>query len=194
MEVPLQVAFRNMDRSDAVEARVRDEVDKLERFHDRMTSCRVVVVAPHRHGNKGRLYQVNIDIELPGRQSVIVKRAKPNSHAHEDVYVAIRDAFAAATRQLQEKARIKRDAVKTHEEPPHGEVVRLFEYEGYGFIRTHDGLEVYFHRNAVVDSRFEDLEVGAQVRLSVAENESAEGPQASTVRTIGKHHIAGPKL
>lgn len=185
MQVPLQIDFQNMDRSDAVEARVRERVDKLEQFYPRITGCRVTVVAPHRHHRKGKLYEVRIDVDVPGKH-VLVTHTGPKNHAHEDVYVALRDAFNAAQRQLEDHSRKVRQKVKHHEEPTLGAVARLFNYEGYGFVELSDGQEIYFHRNSVVDADFDKLEVGDEVRLEIAEGESAEGPQATTVRPTGK--------
>ncbi|MGH6866650.1 MAG: HPF/RaiA family ribosome-associated protein [Methyloceanibacter sp.] len=116
MQIPLEISFRNMDPSPAVEARIRKKAEKLERFHDRIIGCSVVVEAPHRHHHKGKLYSVRIDISVPGRE-LVVDRAKPADHAHEDVYVALRDAFEAATRQLEEHSRRIRGDVKTHAAP-----------------------------------------------------------------------------
>ena len=72
MGMPLEIRFRNMDPSPAVEARIREKAAKLERFHDRIISCTVVVEAPHRHQNKGKLYSVHIDISVPGKDHLIV--------------------------------------------------------------------------------------------------------------------------
>ena len=188
MQVPLQVDFQNMDRSDAVEGRVRERVDKLEQFFPRITGCRVTVVAPHRHHRQGKLYAVRINVDVPGR-NIVVNHAGPKNHAHEDVYVALRDAFDAAQRQMEDHSRKIRRKVKHHEQPTHGAVVRLFGYEGYGFVELPDGQEIYFHRNSVIDDGFDGLEVGHEVRLEIAEGESAQGPQATTVRPTGKHHI-----
>ena len=188
MQVPLQIDFQNMDRSDAVEARVRERADKLEQFFPRITGCRVTVVAPHRHQRKGKLYEVHIDVDVPGRH-ILVNQTGPKNHAREDVYVALRDAFNAAQRQLEDHSRRIRQKVKHHEAPTHGTVVRTFPYEGYGFVELPDGQEIYFHRNSVIDNGFDQLDVGHEVRLEIAEGESADGPQASTVRPTGKHHI-----
>jgi ribosomal subunit interface protein len=188
MQIPIEVTFRNMDRSDAVEAAVFEKSKKLERFFDRIVSCRVVVEAPHRRHTKGRLYNVRIDIGVPGKE-IVVNHNGPKNHAHEDVYVAIRDAFNAAARRLEDHSRKVRGEVKTHEVPRHGKILRLFPYEGYGFIETSDGREIYFHKNSVVNDRFDDLEVGDEVRLEIAHGESEHGPQATTVTPIGKHHI-----
>jgi ribosomal subunit interface protein len=120
MTIPLQISFRNMEPSPAVEARIRKKAEKLERFHDRIIGCTVVVEAPHRHHHKGKLYTVRVDISVPGKD-VVVDRAKPENHAHEDVYVAIRDAFNAATRRLEDQMRKMRGDVKTHAGPPPAE-------------------------------------------------------------------------
>jgi ribosomal subunit interface protein len=188
MQIPVEVTFRGMDPSEAVEAKIRKKAEKLERYFDRIVSCRVVVESPHRRHQKGKLYNLRIDIGVPGRE-IVVTHSGPKNHAHEDIYVAVRDAFNAATRQLEDHARKVRGDVKSHEVPPHGKVVRLFPYQGYGFVAMSDGREIYFHRNSVVNNAFDQLEIGHEVRVAVAEGESAEGPQASTVTPIGKHHL-----
>jgi ribosomal subunit interface protein len=111
MQIPLQISFNNMDPSPAIEARIRKKAEKLEQFHDRIVGCRVVVEAPHRHQRHGKLYAVHIDLSVPGKD-IFVGRAGPHDQAHEDVYVAIRDAFDAAGRQLQDHARRMRGEVK----------------------------------------------------------------------------------
>jgi ribosomal subunit interface protein len=93
-----------MDASEAVEARIRERAARLERFYDRITSCHVVVQAPHRQRNKGNLYEVHIQLRVPGDE-IVVNREGPNDHAHEDVYVAVRDAFAAMERRLEDFVR-----------------------------------------------------------------------------------------
>jgi cold shock CspA family protein len=186
METPPQVTFRNMDHSDAVAVRIRDEAAKLERFFDRIIGYRVTVEAPHKQHNKGNLYRVQVIVEVPGKD-IVVKKAPGDNHAHEDVYVAVRDAFKAAQRLLQDHARRGQGKVKTHEAPPHGRIVRLFPNEGYGFIESSEGLEVYFHRNAVANNAFDTLTEGTEVRFH--ESRGDKGPQASIVEIIGKHHI-----
>ncbi|MHA1566815.1 MAG: HPF/RaiA family ribosome-associated protein [Alphaproteobacteria bacterium] len=188
MDTPLQVSFRNMDRSEAVEARVREKAAKLEKIYSHLTSCRVVVESPERRHHKGNLYHVRIELGLPGKELVVSRHPK-DKQAHEDVYVAIRDAFDAARRQLEDRVRKMDGRVKTHEVPLHGKVLRLFPNEGYGFIDASDGREIYFHENSVLRDGFDKLETGHEVRLVVAEGESAQGPQASTVVPLGKHHL-----
>ncbi|MDE3114857.1 MAG: ribosome-associated translation inhibitor RaiA [Pseudomonadota bacterium] len=104
MELPLEVTFRSMDHSDAIEADVRRQAEKLERHFGRIMSCRVVIEAPHKHSRKGRLYRVSVDLKIPGRE-IAVSNAGPENHAHEDMHVAIRDVFDAVKRQVEEQAR-----------------------------------------------------------------------------------------
>lgn len=116
MQIPLEITFHNMDHSDAVDANIREKAAKLERYFDRIIGCRVVVEAPHKHSRKGKMYEVRVDISVPGKE-IVVNRNGPKNHAHEDVYVAIRDAFAAAGRQLEDHAQKIRGDVKTHQPP-----------------------------------------------------------------------------
>ena len=89
-------------------------------------------------------------------------------------------------RQLEDYARRQRLAVKQHELPPHAKVSKLFPQEGYGFIETADGRDVYFHRDSVLHDAFDRLHIGTEV--SFAEETGAKGPQATTVHLVGKHH------
>lgn len=189
MQIPLQITFRGMDPSDAIANQIRDKARRLERFHGRITSCRVVVDAPHRHHYKGVVYRVNVDLSVPGGE-IVASRERGLDHAHEDVHVAIRDAFAAAIRQLEDHSRRKRGDVKTHEAQLEGRVVRLDPWQGFGFIETSDGIEVYFHRNAVIHDGFTRLEIGDPVRLLLADNESPNGPQATTVDPLVRAHVS----
>ena len=188
MKLPLQVTFRHMDPSPAIEANIRERAARLDRFHGRITGCHVVVEAPHRRHAKGKLYTVRVDLVVPGGE-IVVNRGAHDRHAHEDVFVAIRDAFSATQRRLKDHARRRRGEVKSHEAPPHGRIARLFPAQDYGFIAAADGREIYFHRNAVVGNAFDDLEVGDEVRFAEARGD--EGPQASTVHPHGKKHIVG---
>jgi ribosomal subunit interface protein len=190
MQTEPEITFQNLDHSDAIERRVRQSIDRLERFHPRITACRVVVMRESRHHHKGDLYKIRLHLTLP-RGEVVIDRAGARTHAHEDVYVAIRDAFNAAARQLEDEARRARGDVKAHEPPAHGRVARLFKDEGFGFIEASDGQEIYFHRNAVAGGGFERLEEGSEVRFVLAEGEGVEGAQASTVHPVGKHHPVG---
>lgn len=117
MRIPLEVTFRHMEPSAAAEARIAEKVAKLEQFHSDLTRCHVTVEAPHEHHRKGKLFHVSIDLTLPGAELLVTRGHNHQSHAHEDVYVAIRDAFDAAKRRLDDYARQQRGDVKHHSRP-----------------------------------------------------------------------------
>jgi len=116
MAVPLQLTYHNMEPSAAVEQAVREKVDKLAQFSDQITTCQVTIDAPHKHHHKGKLYSVLIELHVPDTE-IVVSRSPSENHAHEDVYVAMRDAFNSARRQLKEYEQRRRGKVKTHEPP-----------------------------------------------------------------------------
>jgi cold shock CspA family protein/ribosome-associated translation inhibitor RaiA len=181
MQVPLEVYFHNTDKSDAIEAIVRERARTLERYADTIVSCRVTIEAPHKHHHQGKLFRVTVDLHVPGAH-IVVNRDPSQHHAHEDVSVAIHDAFDAARRQLQDHFRVVRGKVKAHEEQPHGRIVELVPAQDFGRIETVDGREVYFHRNSVLNADFDKLETGMRVRFD--EERGDQGPQASTVHVI----------
>jgi cold shock CspA family protein len=186
MKLPLQISFHNLERSDAIENRVLEEAARLDEFCDRIMSCRVVVDVPHRHHEFGNVYQVRVDIKVPGEEIAVVNEPAEHDPHYKDFNVAIRDAFESAARKLEEYVRRQRQDVKHHDVSPRGRVSKMFPQGGYGFIETPEGREVYFHANSVLDSKFDDLAIGTEVTF--AEEPGDKGPQASTVRILGRHH------
>lgn len=182
MKVPLQITFRHVDPSYAVEERVRERAGKLDRLNPDIISGRVVIDVPQRRHRKGKIFQIQVDITVPGSE-LVVNREPLLNHAHEDVYAAIEDAFDAMERRLVEYSREIQGEVKRDEKPGRALVNSLFREEGYGFIVTRDGREIYFHRNSVLDGAFDRLYPGTEVRFS--EEEGEKGPQASTVEIAG---------
>ena len=176
MKLPLQITVRNVSVSDVVKEDIRDKAAKLDQFSDNIMACRVTVDGPHRHRRQGMQYTVQIDITVPGTELVIKRQP------HEDIYVAIRDAFDAACRKLQDHERQLRGEVKNHETATRARVVKLFPEEGYGFLESPDGYEVYFHRNSVLNGTFDRLSIGTEVRF--VEENGEKGPQASTVAIL----------
>ena len=119
MSLSYEIMFHNMDKSEAVEARVREKVAHLEELYERLTRCRVTIEAPHRNHRKGNRYQVRILLDVP-HGPLVVSHGPGRNEAHKDVYLAIRDAFHAAERRLKEHNEKLRGDVKTHE-PPAGQ-------------------------------------------------------------------------
>ena len=187
MQEELQISWRGMDPSSALDAKIRKQVQILERFYDRITACRVVVEQLHRHKHKGNLFNVHIDLSVPGSE-IVVTRESGKDHAHEDPYVVVRDAFKSAKRQLEDYVRRQRGDVKVHELPPYGRIVELHPESDYGRLESSDGRLIYFHRNSVLNKDWDTLEIGAEVRYS--EEMGDKGPQASSLSVIGKHHLS----
>jgi len=174
MNIPLQVTFRNMQHSAVIEANINEKASKLDRFYDRISSCRVVVEALQRRHHQGNLFSVRIDMTVPGKELAVSRQE------NADAYVAVRDAFDAAARLIEEHSRQVRGSVKAHTEPPIGRIVRIFPESDYGFIKTPDEREIYFHKNSVLDEiDFTNLKFGTEVTF--IEEQGTEGPQAARV-------------
>lgn len=183
MKIPLQITVRNASVSEVVKNEIRERVDKLEQFSSNVMGCHVTVDSPHRHQHQGMKYAVQIDLTVRGAE-LVVKR-QPD----EDIYVAIRDAFDAARRQMEEYERRLRGEVKNHEAPSQARVSKLFPEQGYGFLEAPNGYEIYFHRNSVLGDAFDRLTIGTEVRF--VEEEGEKGPQASTVVLVRKRRGRG---
>jgi cold shock CspA family protein len=202
---PVQVTFRNIQPREALEEAVRERAAWLETFYPDIVGCRVLIETPHRHREQGQHVRVCIELSLPGKDVVVnheptlhgtLKDVEEEAHhkdddieaVHKYVEVAVREAFDAARRRLQDGARRQRGDVKAHQAPSHGRVVSLAE--DHGFIEASDGRQVYFHRASVLEEGRAHLAVGSEVAF--VEEEGDEGPQASTVRVLGKHHYVAP--
>ena len=181
MQVPLQITFRHMDASPALESRIRALVARFEKFSRQIVHCHVVIEAPQGHQLQNKRFDVRIDITVPGRE-ITVRRARPDDPSHQDVYVALRDVFRAARRRLQDYERERRQDIKTHVEMARGRICELHLQEGFGRIETDDGRLIYFHENSVRDLPFAKLSTGSEVRF--AEELGDDGPQASTVHAV----------
>jgi cold shock CspA family protein/ribosome-associated translation inhibitor RaiA len=182
------VSFDDLPIDETVRDAALDHIAELERYSDRITGCHVVVAQPHRHHRGGNLYSVRVDLVVPGAE-IVVNRDHDLNHAHEDVFVALRDSFVAARRRLEDHTRRLRGVTKVHAPRAQGRISQVFPLQGYGFIETPDGREVYFHRHAISDEEFRAADIGTPVFFS--EEEGDEGPQASAVHLVHPHHHRG---
>jgi cold shock CspA family protein/ribosome-associated translation inhibitor RaiA len=189
MQLPLKISHLHFASSEALDTLIREKAAELEQFYPRITGCHVWVEPPGQHHRKGKgaHFRVRIELEVPGKVLVVSKDPGPH-WANEDVYLATSEAFHEMRRQLQDFARLQRGDVKANVHPPHARVTRLHPEEGYGFLETADGREIYFHRDSVLGDGFERLTIGAEVRF--AEEPGDKGPQASSVQLVGEtgHH------
>ncbi len=185
MESPLQIVFRDVSPyEELLGGEIRRWAGKLDKRFPRVVSCRVAVEKANNRHRQGNLYKATVRVKVPGKM-IVVSREHPLHHSHEDIYVAVHHAFEEATRQLEEYARVKQRDVKDHDGLPHGIIARLHP-DGYGFITTPEGREIYFHKNSALDG-FENLAAGQEVRFE--EEEGEKGPQASTVKVVREEHV-----
>jgi cold shock CspA family protein/ribosome-associated translation inhibitor RaiA len=185
METPIQIDVQGMQATAEIRNAIAARVADLELRFGRVTACRVVLKGPGGHHRTGGLYEVNIRLALPNGREVNVGRTPTADERHSDLSFALNDAFHRARRRLQDNARRMQGAIKSHAPAPVGTVSQLEPGDGFGFLQTGDGREIYFHRNSVLDGGFSKLAIGARVTFS--EEAGEKGPQASTVRLLGKH-------
>lgn len=187
MEVPVQIDFQGTEVSDALRAHVQERMDELEQRFGRIIAGRVAIKAPgHRHRTGGN-FAVRVHLTLPNGRHVDVDRTPDADERHSEPLFAVDDAFNRARRQLQDEVRRMQGAVKVHDGPPVATIARLDPSGEFGFLKVQDGDEIYFHHNALVNARMNDLRVGT--RVTFAEAIGDKGPQASTVRLLGKHKL-----
>jgi|NitcycUWRROWE17A_1032939.scaffolds.fasta_scaffold00163_3 cold shock CspA family protein len=185
MQTPVAIDFQGMQPAETARDSIARHVAGLESRFGRITAARVVVKGPGGHHRTGGLYEINIHLALPNGGEVNISRTPPADERHANIDFAINDAFKRARRQLQDRVRHLRRQVKTHAEPPVGTVTTL--NNDFGFLEAADGREIYFHRNSVLNEGFGRLKIGT--RVTFAEEMGEKGPQASTVKLLGKHGL-----
>lgn len=111
MSLPIEITWRGIEASAALESRIRDEAHRLEKFSHHTMHCHVVIELPHKHVHQGRVYEVRVQLTTSGAQ-LIAQHEHGERHTHEDPYVAVRDAFRAVRRQLQDHERERRQTMK----------------------------------------------------------------------------------
>lgn len=186
MQVPLEISYRHVKKTERIDNLIREKVKLLERVHNHITSCRVAVEKPHEHQKRGNPYRVRIDITIPPGHEIVVKKEPSRGILHRGLDAVIRKAFSSARRRLKKLEQRQRGKVKAHptETDHQGIVKSLFPEEGYGFLRSLEDREIYFHKNSVLHNDFDRLEIGTIVRYIAEMGE--KGPQASTVQIIDK--------
>jgi len=181
MNTNLEIAFHNMDSSEALHAYITERAEKLERMYDRLVGIRVAVEKQHRQHRTGNVFDVHIELMVPG-QDIVVSRKPAKAHekyANPDARTSIRDAFEAAERQLVEYKQKQRGDVKARDAEEPGRVSQLYPGEDHGFIVTSTGTQLYFHRNSCINVTLEELQQGDPVKY--VETVGDTGPTASKV-------------
>lgn len=152
--LPLQITLRNVPDSPALKSRIRELSDKLVHIYDRIHRVAVILEWADKNKHHGKLFNVRIDVSVPGKNLVTTRKMD------EDPFVALRDAFHAVRRQLEEHARKRHGRVKSHTDIHHGYVSRIVPEDGYGFIEGDDGHEYYFSITNVAHPTFDQIMVG----------------------------------
>jgi cold shock CspA family protein len=185
MQIPLELSFRDVLKTEVVENLISKKVEKLLKICNYMTSCSIAVEQPQKEMRQGSPYRVRIQCNVPPKHKIIAKREPGQGNMHEDITTVIRATFQTAERELKKIMQQQRDEVKTHPMQENQAIVRkLFHEQGYGFLRTVDNREIYFHKNSVLHGDFGRLEIGTGVRFT--ESLGAKGPQASSVQIVDK--------
>jgi cold shock CspA family protein len=183
MQVPPEISYRNVKKKEEIEALIHRRISKLEKIGRSMTGCHVTVESPHRHQSSGNPIQVRIRANLPPGQELTVRRDSSEGGREEPLQTVLRKAFEAMERRIKEWTQRQRGEVKAHPEQQAGALIeRLFP--DYGFLRSVDGREIYFHKNSVLHDDFGRLEIGTGVRF--VEEMGEKGLQASTVEIVDK--------
>lgn len=175
--LPVQITVRDLPSSTALDSHIRSKSAKLQQFYSNITSCRVVVEFAQKHKHRGKIYNVRLDVTVPGKEMVTKKSG-------EDVYIALRDAFNALVRQLDNYSHKRHGRVKSHSEVMHGHVARIREEEGFGFIEGTDGNQYYFSITTARD--FSRLAIGDAVEY--IPEAISDGWQARHVIRERSHH------
>jgi ribosomal subunit interface protein len=187
MKVPPEITYRDVDKTAAIDTLINEKIAKLERLCDYISSCHIAIEKAHDRPKSGSPYRVRIDLTLPPSHELVADSNPAESNQYVELDTVIRDAFSKIERQLKEQTRQQRESEKTKSGSASDTtalVVRLFEADGYGFIKSLDGEEIYFHRNSVLHDDFDRLEVATGVRFEAEEGE--KGPQATTVQIVDK--------
>ena len=184
MQTAPELIFHDVDRSPWVENYILERVQRLDKFADGITSCRVSLTQEQASHHKGNRYSLLVEVRTPPNHDLAAKKAKIVRDMPTQLPALINLAFGAIERQLKKTAQLRRGEVKQPETKVHGIVEKLFD-EGYGFLRAvDDDRQIYFHRNSVLHGDFERLAIGTEVRFTAQDGDN--GPQASSVQIVSK--------
>jgi cold shock CspA family protein/ribosome-associated translation inhibitor RaiA len=185
MQLPLNISYRNVAKDEAIDGLIRDKASKLDEVCDHIMGCHVAVEKTHENPDSGSPFRVRIDLTVPPSHELAVTKNPVKGVQYQPLEAVIRSAFEAARRQLMELNDRQQDQVKSHpQQEMRAIVVRLFPEEGYGFLKTVDGREIYFHQGSVLNDDFERLEIGTGVRFFA--HQHSDLPEASTVQIVSK--------
>ncbi|MGF1515136.1 MAG: HPF/RaiA family ribosome-associated protein [Elainellaceae cyanobacterium] len=192
MQVPLELSYRDVERSEAIDALIQEKVEKLEEACDHISHCSIVVERAHVRPDSGSPFRVRIDLTVPPGHEIVAEKSPDQGVQYMPLDAVIREAFDAARRQLVELNERQTGQVKTHpQQVVAGIVTTLFPEENYGFIKTPVEADIYFNRNSVLNDDFDRVELGTGVQFFRVEAE--DGPRASSVKIVDTSGIRTPE-
>jgi len=178
-----EISYVNVDKTDAIDSLIHREIDKLHRFADDIMSCKVAVERPNQHQRSGNPYRVRVELTLPPGKHLVVSKGLQDHGMHDDLGTVVRSAFDAMERRLREMDDRRKGEVKQHDEPI-AFVSALHPEEGFAFVRTPEGRELYLHENSLLDADFSRIGVGTGIWFT--EEMGDEGPQVSSARVVSQ--------
>lgn len=185
MRVPLEISFHGISRSENLEELIRTDAAKLEKVCDDLISCRVGIKLDQKSRNTANPFKIRIEMRFPPGNNLVVTHKSGIKEAADDLPTAIKNAFKSAHRRLKQLVEKQQGERKSHPQQEAGALVtKIFPDEGYGFIRSVDGEDIYFHRNSVLNDDFDRLEPGTGVHYTATLGD--KGLQATTIQIVNK--------
>ncbi|WP_413175982.1 HPF/RaiA family ribosome-associated protein [Anabaena azotica] len=188
MKIPPEITYRNLDKSEAIDNLVHEKIAKLEHICNYINSCHIAIEKIHDRPRTGSPYRVRIDLTIPPGHELAAEKNPGEGIQYQPLEAVIRETFDAMRQQLTKITQRQRPSEQANRHTEAQEntafVTKLFRENGYGFLKTLDGQEIYFHHNSVLHNDFDRLEIGTGVNFSWEQGE--EGPQASTVKIVDK--------
>lgn len=188
MRIPVEISFHGVSRSAAIEDMIKKDAAKLERVCDSMVSCRVGIKLDQKSKASNNLFKVTIEMRVPPGHNLVVTNSPEDKGDSSDLKAVLKTAFKTAQRRLKQLVEKRQgDTKHHHEQEVNGIITKIFADEGYGFLRTLEGEEIYFHRNSVINEQFERMEPGTGVSYTAETGD--KGLQASSV--LVRERVAG---
>lgn len=185
MRIPLEISFHGLESSDSLEQTIRKDAAKLERVCDRLISCRVGIKLDQKSSNTSNPFRIKIEMRVPPGHNLVVTNKSGLKEAADDLPAVIKNTFKSAHRRLKQLMEKQQGSKKSHpQQQITGIITKIFSEEGYGFLRTLDGDEIYFHQNSIVNDDFDQLEPGTGVSYTTEVGE--KGLQATSVQVMEK--------
>lgn len=195
MKVALEITYRDVEKSAAIESLIHEKVAKLERLCDYISSCQIAVEKINDRPKSGSPYRVRIDLTVPPSHELVADSHPSTEVQYVELDTVVRDAFSKIERQLKELTSKQRESEKsklnTSPQDTTALVTKLFPEQDYGFLKALDGEDIYFHRNSVIHGDFDRLEVGTGVRFEAIDGD--QGLQATTVQIVDKPGVRAGK-